>query len=162
MRFRSLLAGAAVLFALVGFGGPARAEGPFGLGIILGSPTGVSAKVYFNKKNAVDLAVGGELLNEHGFLVHADYLWHPIMITEEEAFYLPLYIGIGGRILSRDLPNDGGQSTHIGIRLPVGILFDFKTVPIDVFLEVALVVDVIASDGDHVDFNAGVGVRYYF
>jgi len=141
--------------------GPARADGgPFGLGLILGSPTGISGKLYFNKANAIDFAVGEAFANERGFHVHVDYLWHPVMLTQDEAFYLPLYLGIGGRILDRD--THAGSDLHVGVRAPLGVLFDFKRVPLDVFLEVALVVDLIKDDSDIVDLNAGVGVRYYF
>jgi hypothetical protein len=135
--------------------------GPFGLGLILGSPTGVSGKLYFDKQNAIDFAVGEAFANERGFHVHVDYLWHPFMLTQDEAFFLPFYVGIGGRLLERDTHQ--GTYLHLGPRVPVGILFDFKRVPLDVFLEVALIVDLIDNgDGDRVDLNAGVGIRYYF
>jgi hypothetical protein len=142
--------------------GTARAEGgPFGLGLIVGSPTGLSGKVYFNKANALDFAVGEALASERGFHVHVDYLWHPVMLTQDEAFFLPLYLGLGGRILSRD--SHEGSNLHFGVRAPVGILFDFKRVPIDVFLELALVVDLVHEhDDDVLDLNAGAGIRYYF
>ena len=141
---------------------PARAEGgPFGLGLILGSPTGVSAKLYLNKRNAIDFALGFAFLNRRGIAVHADYLWHPVMLATDEAFFLPLYFGVGARILDHDRGSDD-DDFHLGARVPVGILFDFKTIPLDVFLEVALVVDIIKDHGDVIDLNAGIGARYYF
>jgi len=140
----------------------ARAEGgPFGLGLILGSPTGIDGKIYFNKQNALDFAVGEAFVNERGLHIHADYLWHPVMLTQDEAFFLPLYLGIGGRFLDHERHTD--TVAHLGARAPLGILFDFKRIPLDVFLEVALVVDIIRpSEDDVVDVNVGVGVRYYF
>src|SRR5688572_28336210 len=75
----------------------ARAEGgPFGLGVIVGSPTGVSAKLYLNRTNAIDGAIGLSVLGAGGLHVHADYLWHPLMLARDDAFFLPLYIGAGG------------------------------------------------------------------
>lgn len=140
----------------------ARAEGgPFGLGLILGSPTGIDGKIYFNKQNALDFAVGEAFVNERGLHIHADYLWHPVMLTQDEAFFLPLYLGVGGRFLNHDRHTD--SAAHLGVRAPLGILFDFKRIPLDVFLEAALVVDIIRpSEDDIVDVNVGVGVRYYF
>jgi hypothetical protein len=142
--------------------GGARADGgPFGLGLILGSPTGVSGKLYFNRQNAIDFAVGEAFANERGFHFHLDYLWHPFMLAQDEGFSLPFYLGIGGRILSRD--GHAGSDLHLGARAPFGILFDFKRVPLDVFVEVAIIVDIIHNnDDDLVDLNAGVGIRYYF
>lgn len=141
---------------------PARADGgPFGLGLILGSPTGLSGKVYFDKMNALDFAVGEAFINQRGFHLHVDYLWHPVMLTQDEAFFLPLYFGIGGRFLQHERHDD--SEAHLGVRAPIGILFDFKRVPIDVFLELAVIVDFVrASDSDVVDLNAAIGVRYYF
>jgi hypothetical protein len=161
-RARRLTSALLVGLSLAVLTAPARADGgPFGLGLILGSPTGVSGKLYFGKRNALDFAVGAALVNERGFHVHVDYLWHPVMLTEDEAFFLPLYFGIGGRLLSHERHED--SDLHLGVRVPVGIVFDFKRVPIDVFGEVALVVDIIHSSGeDIVDLNAAVGVRYYF
>jgi hypothetical protein len=140
----------------------ARADGgPFGLGLILGSPTGIDGKLYFNKQNALDFAVGEAFVNERGFHLHADYLWHPVMLTQDEAFFLPLYLGVGGRFLNHERHTD--TATHLGVRAPLGILFDFKRIPLDIFLEVAVVVDIIRpSEDDIVDLNVGVGVRYYF
>src|SRR5688500_14605891 len=98
---RLILCAALGLLALVGWARSARAEGgPFGIGVIVGSPTGVSMKLYLDRQHAIDAAVGGALLGAGGIHVHADYLWHPLMITRDDAFFLPLYIGLGGRVLS--------------------------------------------------------------
>ena len=59
----------------------------FGMGIILGEPTGLSAKLWTSKVNAFDfglgVAVGGDRLkykgsynNESRIHFHMDYLWH--------------------------------------------------------------------------------------
>lgn len=138
------------------------AGGPFGLGLIIGSPTGLSGKLYLNRQNAIDFAVGGAFLNSHGVHAHVDYLWHPVMLATDEAFSLPLYFGVGGRLLSHDRGNDHDDDFHLGVRVPVGIVFDFKRVPIDVFIEIALVVDLLVDHDSRVDLNGGAGVRYYF
>ena len=50
----------------------------------------------------------------------------------------------------------------------LGLVFDFKTAPLDVFVEIAGVADYrfATNDTDHsgfgLDINAGAGVRYYF
>ena len=162
LGFTIVLAVIVVIIVVIG-ASSARAEGggPFGLGLILGSPTGIDGKIYFNKQNALDFAVGEAFVNERGLHIHADYLWHPVMLTQDEAFFLPLYLGIGGRFLDHERHTD--TVAHLGVRAPLGILFDFKRIPLDVFLEVALIVDIIRpSEDDIVDLNVGVGVRYYF
>ena len=145
----------------------ARAEGgPFGLGVIIGSPTGASIKLYLNRENAIDAALGLSVLGAGGLHAHVDYLWHPLMLARDDAFYLPLYLGVGGRVLDHSRGNNKDDDLHLGVRGVCGILFDFKRVPIDVFLEAALVIDVIVDHGDEdagrLGLNAGMGARYYF
>ncbi len=158
--FASLLV--ALLGSLIWAPSGARADGgPFGLGLILGSPTGLSGKVYFNKMNALDFAVGEAFINQRGFHLHADFLWHPVMLTQTDAFFLPLYLGIGARFLNHDRKDENDE--HLGVRAPLGFLFDFRRVPLDVFFELALIVDFVRHGGsDVVDLNAAIGIRYYF
>ncbi len=157
---------AAALAVIVGTAGSALAQeekGVFGLGLIIGEPTGVSAKYYLSDDTALDFAAGGAVIGR-GIQVHADYLWHPWILEEQDSFALPLYVGPGLRVLRRD--SGGGDEDHmrIGIRAVLGILFDFRTVPLDVFVEVAGVADYRTLDDSHFgfDINAGAGVRYYF
>jgi hypothetical protein len=161
----------ALALCAAGAGGAAAQDekGPFGLGLIIGSPTGVSVKYYLGQGNmAVDGAVGGALAGNNGISVHADVLWHPSMLTRESAFDLTWYFGAGIRVLDHDRGNDGNDDFHFGPRVPVGLLFDFNEVSIDVFLEAAAIIDFRTGGdtGDHdglgFDLNAGIGVRYYF
>jgi hypothetical protein len=158
------LAPLALVAALVAAPGSARADGHvFGVGVILGNPTGLSAKAYLAQAHAIDAAVGAAFFHGSGLHIHADYLWHPVVLASDEAFTLPLYIGIGGRMLFRGREGREGDKLHLGPRVPIGFLFDFKQIPLDVFVEVALIADVIRTEGDDViDVNAGIGVRYYF
>jgi len=150
----------------IGVGRTALAQeqkGVFGVGLIIGEPTGVSAKYYLGDDTALDFAAGGAVVGR-GIQVHSDFLWHPWVLERQERFVLPVYIGPGVRILRRDA--GGGEDDHlrIGIRGVIGFMFDFTTVPLDVFVEVAGVADYRTLDDDNfgLDLNAGAGVRYYF
>ena len=139
-------------------------KGTLGVGLIIGEPIGVSAKVYLSDDTAVDAAVGGALLGG-GIHVHASFLWHPWVLENRDNFVLPAYIGAGLRFLHHREGTAGDY--HTGLRAVIGMLFDFKTIPLDVFAEVAPILDlVIADDDDHsgIGFaiNVGLGVRYYF
>jgi hypothetical protein len=140
-------------------------KGAFGLGLIIGEPTGVSAKLYLGDDTAIDAAIGGAVIGR-GVQVHADFLWHPWIIASEASFVMPLYLGIGGRLLDHDRGRGEEDDLHLGVRFPVGFLFDFKNIPIDVFIEVALIADFRGDDERHdkfgIDLNAGAGARYYF
>lgn len=135
-------------------------KGAFGLGVILGEPTGVAAKLYLDDNTAIDAAAGIAVVGG-GLHVHGDYLWHPAVLEERDVFVLPVYFGVGGRVNLRD--ND---DFHIGVRGVGGLLFDFKEIPLDVFIELAPVVDYVFSDiegdeGINPSLNFALGARYY-
>lgn len=137
-------------------------KGVFGLGLIVGEPTGLSAKYYLADDTAIDAAIGAAFIGR-GIQAHADYLWHPWLLERTESFVLPLYIGVGGRVLVRDGNGGDDDHTRIGVRVPVGILFDFTRVPLDAFVEIVGVADYrTRGDAFGFDLNAGAGVRYYF
>src|SRR5262245_9305693 len=134
----------------------ARAEGPshpFGLGLMLGNPTGLSGKWYLNKPFALQAGLGYvdddfDRGDDDGLHIHVDVVWHPKVLARTPDFTLPFYFGVGGRLVDDDdhyACGPGPQfctdnDTFLGVRVPVGILMDFNRVPLDIFLELALVV----------------------
>jgi hypothetical protein len=138
----------------------------FGLGIMLGAPTGLSGKYFLGRDTAIDFGVGVIRYYRHrrsNLHLHADFLWHPVNLVAAEPFDLPLYFGIGARVWDFDDDNDR-DGFGLGVRVPVGIAFDFRKVPLDVFIELALVVDLFFDyDDDYAgDINGAVGVRFWF
>ena len=168
-------------------GADARTGG-FGLGIILGAPTGISAKYYMDRF-AIDGGLGvfrGYPYHE-GTQLHLDVLWHPKVLANTAHFSLPFYFGVGGRFLdhrwarvynSGQLVYDRGD-THVGVRVPAGLSMNFKRIPLEVFFELALVADLLVTSSDVCvdqngntypctwahslwDINGAQGARYYF
>ena len=137
----------------------------FGLGIVLGEPTGLSAKLWMSKINAFDfglgVSVGGDRISYEGHYdngsrvhFHMDYLWHSFnAISSTERF--PLYYGIGGRFNT-----GGGYDGSLGIRGVFGIAWFPRTTPIDIFFELVPVFQVTPLTGLGID--AGLGIRYFF
>lgn len=143
----------------------------FGLGFMLGGPTGLTGKYWIGPDTAIDFGIGAyRRFRFHSALqIHADWLLHPVNLVEHEAFDLPLYFGIGGRILFHEFDPDDNRNddddVHIGVRGPVGLAMIFNEVPIDVFFELALVVDLVVAGDDDVifpDLNGVLGFRYFF
>jgi len=165
----SILAAAAVAGAMA-FAAPRPAaadpseKGTFGLGLILGEPTGISAKLYLKDDQAIQAAAGSAFVGG-GLQVHVDYVFHPWILEDRESFTLPVYLGPGLRGIVYDKGRGGNSYFALGLRAVVGILFDFKTVPLDAFVEVAGVGEYGFSStegGFGLTLNAGAGVRYYF
>ncbi len=145
-----------------------EANKTFGLGFMIGAPTGFSGKYFYAPSKAFDFGVGaiGYYRGRNGLHLHFDHLWHPVSLASTPDFELPLYLGIGARFFSFD-DRDNFHGTAFGLRGPIGIAFDLNNVPIDIFFELALVLD-FASDYDcagcdnvYADINGALGLRYY-
>jgi hypothetical protein len=170
MRTAHAIAAAATAVGLMSAASTARADGnergtdkgTIGVGIILGEPTGITARIYLKDDQAIDATVGSAFV-AGGLEVGANYVFHPYILQERDSFTLPLYVGPGLRLIDH---SDGRDANYFafGLRGVVGLLFDFKTVPLDAFLEVAGVVEHGLSSGHGFEpaLEAGAGVRYYF
>lgn len=138
----------------------ARKQDNFGLGFILGEPTGLSLKYWLDEERAVDGAAAWSYSENDSFQLHGDYLIHNYEWLNNDN--LPVYYGIGARLKLKD--NDGrgrNQDDAIfGIRIPVGVTYLFDNAPLDLFFELVPVLD-LAPDVE-LDINAAVGMRYYF
>ena len=147
----------------------------FGLGIELGEPTGLNGKYFVSDSGAFDFGVG--FIYEHyyygdGIHLYGDYLFHPTSLVSAQAFELPFYIGGGLRYWDFDYCDNrvctyGGSA--IGIRVPVGVSFDFNTAPLDIFIQLVPVIDFIRGDyydryrdRTHFGVDLSLGLRYWF
>ncbi len=130
-------------------------SGDFELGVILGEPTGISMKLWLNGSNALDGAVSWSLRErgEDKIHLHADYLWHDFDLINHESGLFPLYYGFGGRIIFKD-------KTQLGFRAPLGISWYLSGAPLDFFVEIAGIIDIVPETD--FDLNAGIGIRYIF
>jgi hypothetical protein len=125
----------------------------FGMGLILGEPTGLSAKLWTSSDNAFDFAAAWSFKGDGHLLLQADYVWHFFNLMPVPSGKLPLYIGIGGRVILADDP-------RFGIRIPIGIDYLFADAPIDVFLELVPILDL--SPETDFGVGGGLGIRYWF
>ena len=125
----------------------------FGMGLILGEPTGLSAKLWTSSDNAFDFAAAWSFKGDGNLLLQADYVWHFFELMPVPSGKLPLYIGIGGRVVLADDPS-------FGIRVPIGIDYLFADAPIDVFLELVPILDL--SPETDFGVGGGLGIRYWF
>ncbi len=147
----------------------------FGLGIELGAPTGITGKYFVSPSGALDFGLG--VAYEHyyygdGIHLYLDYLWHPVSLVSAEAFELPFYVGIGGRFWDFDYCFQGRcdyGGSAIGLRVPLGIAFDFNNTPLDIFFQIVPVLDFIRGDyynrydeRTHLGIDGSIGIRFWF
>lgn len=138
-----------VFFA--GISGFAQSSG-LGVGLVVGEPTGFSAKYWMSQTTALDGAVAWSFQNNGSFYLHADFLNHYFDIIQMESGKMPLYWGFGAKVV---LANDPVLGAHV----PLGIAYLFENAPLDIFLEVRPGLNIFPST--QFDMTGGIGVRYY-
>ncbi|MBU1298521.1 MAG: outer membrane beta-barrel protein [Bacteroidetes bacterium] len=126
----------------------------FGLGVILGEPTGISFKGWTSKTNAIDGGMAWSFTKSTALHLHADYLWHSFDVIESEE-NIPLYYGVGARVKFGNKDNN-----RLGVRGIIGLNYLMRKVPVDFFIEIAPILDLIQST--EFSMNGGIGVRYFF
>lgn len=146
--------------------GSVAQERSFGLGLVIGEPAGISAKLWTSNYTAIDFgigwSVGGDRFGRYDNYyngnsrvhVHMDYVWHSFSTIHSSERY-PLYYGLGARI------NDGdGSDASAAIRGVIGVAWLPRETSIDIFIELVPMYQITTSNGFGLD--AGVGIRYFF
>ena len=125
----------------------------FGLGIILGEPTGLHGKLWLTNNTAVDFAAAWSFEHYSSLHLHADHLWH--FRNQFRDHNWSVYVGIGGRLKVKET-----EDSRLGVRIPVGLVYEIPKSPVDVFMEVAPIMELVPAT--ELNFNAGIGMHYYF
>lgn len=135
--------------------GPAE----LGLGIILGSPTGLSLGYRPTGQSHLVNAGFAWNLPQQRVHAHADYLRTVYVLEDPNAPSLtfPINVGVGARFHSWD--SDGSKAT-LGVRVPVQMTMVPKHMPFDVFLELVPVLQIYPET--KVRLDGALGARYFF
>lgn len=126
-----------------------------GVGFMVGEPTGLTLKSWTGGGNAIDVGVAWSFGRYDAISIQADYLWHNYNVfSEVDEGSLPLYYGIGGRLVL------GENDSYIGARVPVGLNYLFEDAPVGLFIEAAPIINVAPSTD--FDIDGTLGARFYF
>lgn len=134
-----------------------RAES-FGLGAVIGDPTGLSAKMWLDQVHAIDGAFAWSLNGPSALHVQSTYLVHDLSFFHLGRHPMNLYYGAGGRLSSYS----GNSKSGLGIaaRAPVGVSYQFRNPSVELFGELAAILELVPST--NVFINLGIGGRFYF
>ncbi len=128
----------------------AQEANDLGAGVMLGDPTGATAKLWLTDTHALDAGLG---INTH-LTLYGDYLWHSwSVLPQPSEGKLPVYLGLGAQLATRS-PNE------FGVRTVAGIAYWLPANPVEIFFEVVPLFRFSSPSGT--DINAVVGLRYYF
>jgi hypothetical protein len=149
-------------------GGDAGAHSLAG-GVILGSPTGFTAKFWMDRQSAADFGLAFSF--DSFVLVYSDYLWHlPQFDLEKGAprFFRELtpYVGIGGVLfistnsLKKSSRYFDSGGVGLGVRIPIGLEWRPVAPRLGIYLEIVPGVGVLPSTFGFA--QGGIGARFYF
>jgi hypothetical protein len=130
----------------------AQTERPsFGIGVMIGEPTGVSIKKYLSTRGAFDIGAAWSLADQNEALhLHTNLLFQDNITKNPNLFF---YHGVGVRALF-------ASDAKLGIRAPLGLTYLFPNIPFDLFVEIAPILDLTPEI--QLAGNGGFGFRYYF
>ena len=126
----------------------------FGLGLIVGEPTGISLKQWTGSRTAFAFGFAWSFADDAALHIHGDYLFHSVHFAGERHERSPFYYGLGIRLKAEE------DDTWLGLRVPLGVAFFLNDAPLDFFVEVAPLMDLVPETEFRA--NAALGVRYYF
>ena len=131
----------------------------FGIGFILGDPSGLTGKIIIDEISAIDLGIGDSL--GEGYYLYGDLLIHSNEIIPAERFLTYIGIGIGFHHFEKERRiKDDIEENRIGVRVPFGVEYLTPNVPFGIFIE--LVPELRISPEVDFGFRAGLGARFYF
>jgi hypothetical protein len=125
----------------------------FGIGLYLGEPTGIGIKGWVSPNGAIGGAMAWSFAGNGHLHIHADYERHSFNLITVEKGKLPVYYGIGAKIVFQNDP-------VFGARIPLGINYIFDDAPLDIFAEIVPGLELIPET--EFDLAGGVGIRYFF
>lgn len=132
------------------------AEGPaiIGGGLVVGEPTGLTAKLWYTETGfAVDTALAWAFQEDPGLYMHVNSLFHLAIIETAGGRYLSPFIGAG--LLYRV-----GTESRLGLRIPLGLsILPFRAFPLEFYAELAPGIGLLPDTAP--GFGAGMGVRFY-
>ena len=125
----------------------------WGIGIQVGEPTGFGGKWWLGRTSALTAALGWSLRDNTEINLHIDYLLHDFDLIKSTHGKTPLYLGIGGRVRFE-------KEERLGVRIPIGFNYISPTHPLDLFFELAPVVDLVPDT--HIEVVGAFVVKYFF
>lgn len=135
----------------------ARGES-FGIGAVIGNPTGLSMKLWLDQNSAIDGALAWSTDDSKSFHLQSDYLIHDHSLVRVGRTPLNFYYGAGGRLTNSTSKKK--SSNAFGARAPIGLAHQFKNASVEIFAELA--VDLQLAPSTEVSLSPGIGGRFYF
>ncbi|HUW68601.1 MAG TPA: hypothetical protein VMX33_00075 [bacterium] len=133
------------------------ADGPMGIGIFLGQPTGLTFEMDLSTSSWVDFKAAWNLAGPKGgysILLQGNYEYaFPGMFAIESELFTPFFGG--GAVVDINDTN-----VNFGVRVPAGIAYRFRHIPLELFIEAGI--DVYLFPSFALGGSGGLGARLRF
>lgn len=163
MKYKHLLLGVSFVFATT----LASAQvNPHAIGLRLGGGSVSGAEISYQHGltgiNRIEFDLGFANSNHYSaFSLSGTYHWvHPTNWTQGMNWYIGPGAYLGGRSWHSDYFGDRGSQFLLGINGQVGLEYNFQF-PLQVSLDLRPRLGIIGDSGN-LDFDLGLGVRYYW
>ncbi len=133
----------------------------FGLGPILGEPTGLGFLWRpSGGTSTFDAAVAWSVPDDR-LHIHADWLLTLATYRDPAtpSFSIPFYTGVGPRLRMGWKNERGSDAALLGVRIPFGMVILPNSVPVDGFVEIVPVLTLYPETS--LDFDAALGARIF-
>ncbi len=148
-----------VIVALVAMPRPSHAG--VGIGMFLGEPLGLTLKADLKKRTSLEFLIGVDDWDKdrgHDGYAHLTFLAAPF-VAQGDSVVVPFRLGIGVAVYDEG-DQDWGDDIDLAARAPFQVAFQFKGTPLEIYLEIALRLELFHDF--HAEPDGGLGVRFYF
>ena len=125
-----------------------------GIGIILGSQAGITAKMWTSETAAIDASLSYDFAYLDNLFLNASYLFHNWSADANEDI-IKLYFGPGAGL-------GFTSEISISVRVPAGASYFFNTLPLEAFVELAPALQLTGPGGIRFLIGGYLGARWYF
>ncbi|MEY4617733.1 MAG: hypothetical protein RJB66_2693 [Pseudomonadota bacterium] len=133
---------------------------PFGVGVRIGSPSGISLKYWLNGINAIDGILSWDLDDNKEVAIYGSYLVHQPSDLKIKLSPVDFYYGLGASIESQTRAKTNKSETSLGVRIPVGLSHHWQRQSIELYGELGTQLELIPSTT--VSIDTGIGARFFF
>lgn len=138
----------------------------WGLGAVIGAPTGLSANYFLNLSQSVHSTLAYDFSGDDELQLASHYTWRRNNLKTEKLNFGWFY-GVGAKLAyherdhnHRHHDHDEDDHFHFGPSGTLGVFREFKDVPLEIFLKSNLTVNIIEHTG--VDGDLMLGLHYNF
>lgn len=135
-----------------------RTGGAFGLGLAVGAPSGLTAKLCFSELHGVQVTAGGDLGIVGDYAFTGDYIVHLRPFQATDGYAVPLHVGAGFNLSGNTAWLPG--SFLMGPRAVFGATVLVDTLPLELFVEAAPTFYVWEQLSW--SFDGQIGTRWFF